>query len=294
MADTVAVMNKGRIEQMGAPEELYELPTHGVRRQLPRPVEPVHGRGDLEQLDLDRRRHRGPQGRGAARARPAPRRRGHDRRAPREADAAHERARPPHPGSTCSDPAASTTSRSAGSARSTRSASRASASSSLFAQNISFGPVVNDGAEVWLSWKVEHGFGLADEPARLQRFDPDDDTQRDRDDAAQAHRSRARGGLMAFTAFANTGPAEVADAGRRRKSYVALLLLLPGVTTSRSLRRAAAVARRDRVQGARRQLRRSASTSTRSAGRTSPRRSRPSARSSGAPSSTRGSRRSSR
>src|SRR5215213_7780245 len=27
MADTVAVMNKGKIEQMGAPEELYELPT---------------------------------------------------------------------------------------------------------------------------------------------------------------------------------------------------------------------------------------------------------------------------
>ena len=27
MADTIAVMNKGRIEQMGAPEELYELPT---------------------------------------------------------------------------------------------------------------------------------------------------------------------------------------------------------------------------------------------------------------------------
>ena len=26
MADTVAVMNKGRIEQMGAPSELYELP----------------------------------------------------------------------------------------------------------------------------------------------------------------------------------------------------------------------------------------------------------------------------
>jgi spermidine/putrescine transport system permease protein len=34
---------------------------------------------------------------------------------------------------------------------------------------------------------------------------------------------------MAFTAFANTGPAELADAGRRRKSYVALFLLLPGV-----------------------------------------------------------------
>ena len=41
MADTVAVMNEGRIEQLGAPEELYELPRTVVRRQLPRPVEPV-------------------------------------------------------------------------------------------------------------------------------------------------------------------------------------------------------------------------------------------------------------
>ena len=41
MADTIAVMNAGRIEQMGAPVELYELAAHGVRRELPRPVQ--HG-----------------------------------------------------------------------------------------------------------------------------------------------------------------------------------------------------------------------------------------------------------
>ena len=42
MADTVAVMNKGAIEQMGAPAELYELPRTVVRGQLPGPVESLH------------------------------------------------------------------------------------------------------------------------------------------------------------------------------------------------------------------------------------------------------------
>ena len=32
----------------------------------------------------------------------------------------------------------------------------------VFAQNMVFGPVVNRGSEVWVSWAVEHGFGLAD------------------------------------------------------------------------------------------------------------------------------------
>ena len=44
MADTVAVMNDGVIEQMGAPAELYENPRHHVRGQLPRPVQPDRGR----------------------------------------------------------------------------------------------------------------------------------------------------------------------------------------------------------------------------------------------------------
>ena len=51
MADQIAVMNGGRIEQLGTPTELYETPRDGVRRQLPRRVEP-HPR------DGQRRGHR--------------------------------------------------------------------------------------------------------------------------------------------------------------------------------------------------------------------------------------------
>ena len=61
---------------------------------------------------------------------------------------------------------------------------------------------------------------------------------------------------MAFGAFANTGPAEQADAGRRRKSYVALFLLLPGVIyLALTFVAPLLAARRDRVQGAGRHLR---------------------------------------
>ena len=45
MADTIAVMNAGRIEQMGAPGRALRDPAHDVRRQLPRPVQPDRGRG---------------------------------------------------------------------------------------------------------------------------------------------------------------------------------------------------------------------------------------------------------
>ena len=51
MADTIAVMNAGRIEQLGTPTELYETPRTVVRRGLPRHLQPAlrQGRG--------RRRH---------------------------------------------------------------------------------------------------------------------------------------------------------------------------------------------------------------------------------------------
>ena len=32
----------------------------------------------------------------------------------------------------------------------------------VFAQNMVSGPVVHEGAEVWLSWLTDHGFGLPD------------------------------------------------------------------------------------------------------------------------------------
>ena len=46
MADYIVVMNGGHIEQLGTPAELYEHPGDGVRRQLPRRLEPArrHGR----------------------------------------------------------------------------------------------------------------------------------------------------------------------------------------------------------------------------------------------------------
>jgi len=41
---------------------------------------------------------------------------------------------------------------------------------------MAFGPVVHNGAEVWLSWSVEHSFGLADAAPRESKFDDDTDT----------------------------------------------------------------------------------------------------------------------
>ena len=58
MADTIAVMNAGRIEQMGDPVELYEIAAHDVRRELPRPVQhgrvhrDGHVRGPTSSLDM--------------------------------------------------------------------------------------------------------------------------------------------------------------------------------------------------------------------------------------------------
>ena len=43
MADRIAVMNQGRIEQIGPPVELYEQPQDGVRGRLPGRVEPDRG-----------------------------------------------------------------------------------------------------------------------------------------------------------------------------------------------------------------------------------------------------------
>ncbi|WP_278255378.1 hypothetical protein [Nocardioides convexus] len=46
MADTIAVMNGGVIEQMGSPTEALREPPHHLRRQLPRPVQPHPGHRD--------------------------------------------------------------------------------------------------------------------------------------------------------------------------------------------------------------------------------------------------------
>ena len=43
MSDRLAVMHARRIQQLGAPREVYEAPGHRVRRGLPRRLQP-HGR----------------------------------------------------------------------------------------------------------------------------------------------------------------------------------------------------------------------------------------------------------
>ena len=62
MSDRIAVMNRGRVEQVGDPEEVYERPANHLRRRLHRRLQPDAGDGS------------GPR-RGAARERPDRRRR---------------------------------------------------------------------------------------------------------------------------------------------------------------------------------------------------------------------------
>ena len=54
----------------------------------------------------------------------------------------------------------------------------------VFSQNISTGPVSAVGGEVWVSWDVAHGFGLDDDPEEAGRFPSDASTR----SIAVAHR----------------------------------------------------------------------------------------------------------
>ena len=153
MADTVAVMNKGEIEQMGAPQELYELPrTAFVANFLGQsnlfvgkvvastgPSITVDVAGVKLTVPTDRaQRHSGAVTIGV---RP-------------EKLVLHTSAPKPAAGVNILGPGPI----------------------SVFAQNMVVGPVVNTGAEVWVSWTADHGFGLADEPEASPKFAADAST----------------------------------------------------------------------------------------------------------------------
>jgi spermidine/putrescine transport system ATP-binding protein len=176
MADTIAVMNKGRIEQMGAPAELYELPRTafvanflGQSNLFTGPV--ISAKGDTIVVDVAGRKIAVPR-----------------ERAQRHAGDVTIGVRPEKLILHTTEPGAQAGVNVLGPGR-VHDVSFSGVSTqyligipglgtvTLFAQNLVSGPVVGDGAEVWVSWSVEHGFGLADEPAELPRFDPDDDTQ---------------------------------------------------------------------------------------------------------------------
>ena len=175
MADTVAVMNKGQIEQMGAPEELYELPRTafvasflGQSNLFTGPV--ISSTGDVIVVDVGGRKIAVPRERAQRHAgdvtigvRP-------------EKLMLHTTAPKAAAGTNLIGPGRIVDVSFSGVSTQYLVAVPGLGELVVFAQNMVFGPVVTTGAEVWLTWTVDHGFGLADDPADNPRFAADTDT----------------------------------------------------------------------------------------------------------------------
>ena len=163
MADTVAVMNKGRIEQMGAPEELYELPkTVFVANFLGQSnlflVSVVGGTDQALHTDLNGRRITLPRTRSQRDSgtitigvRP-------------EKLRLHTTAPAEDPGVNVLGPGRITDVSFTGVSTQYTVEAPEFGSVQVFAQNVEAGPVAHLGDSVWLSWLAEHTFGLADDP----------------------------------------------------------------------------------------------------------------------------------
>ena len=176
MADTIAVMNKGRIEQMGAPQELYELPrTSFVANFLGQSnlfTGPVVGTtstgisvdvaGQKITVPIDRAQR--TSGDITIGVRP-------------EKLTLHAR-KPPHDASTnAMGPGRVIDVSFSGVSTQYLVDVPGVGKLIVFAQNMTFGSEVREHDEVWLSWAVDHGFGLEDDPADTPRFSPDLDTR---------------------------------------------------------------------------------------------------------------------
>jgi spermidine/putrescine transport system ATP-binding protein len=175
MADTVAVMNKGEIEQMGAPEELYELPkTAFVANFLgqsnlfvgtvtsstgPTMVVDVAGL----KLEVPKERAQRHTGEVTIGVRP-------------EKLILHTAEPEPTAGVNVLGPGRVTDVSFSGVSTQYQLVVPRIGLVTVFAQNMVFGPVANVGAEVWVAWTADHGFGLADEPEPQPRFEADADT----------------------------------------------------------------------------------------------------------------------
>ena len=164
MADTVAVMNKGRIEQMGAPEALYERPkTLFVSKFLGQSNifvgEVIESSGDSVSISVGGRQIKVPTnraekttGRIAVGVRP-------------EKAFFHEDAEPAaNAGLNVVGPGEIIDIRFTGVSNQYLIDIPNLGEVTVFAQNIGKSPVTELGAKVWVSWKVEHSFGLSDLP----------------------------------------------------------------------------------------------------------------------------------
>jgi spermidine/putrescine transport system ATP-binding protein len=164
MADTVAVMNKGRIEQMGAPEALYERPkTLFVSKFLGQSNifvgEVSETSGDSVSISVGGRQIKVPNSRAekttgkiAIGVRP-------------EKAFFHEDAEPAaNAGLNIVGPGEIIDIRFTGVSNQYLIDIPNLGEVTVFAQNIGKSPVTELGAKVWVSWKVEHSFGLTDLP----------------------------------------------------------------------------------------------------------------------------------
>jgi spermidine/putrescine transport system ATP-binding protein len=190
MADTVAVMNRGAIEQMGAPEELYELPRTVFVANFLGQSNLFTGQvvsGTDTAITVDAAGHRIT----------VPTSRAQLHRGSVTVGVRPEKVvlHVTDPG----EPAGSATARNTLGPGRVTDVSFSGVSTqylvdvpglgtlSVFAQNVGHGPVASVGTDVWLSWDIAHGFGLADTPEHGEgRFVADDSTtsiaQQRRDD----------------------------------------------------------------------------------------------------------------
>jgi spermidine/putrescine transport system ATP-binding protein len=164
MADTVAVMNKGRIEQMGAPEALYERPkTIFVSKFLGQSNifvgDVSETSGDSVSISVAGRQIKVPTNRAekttgkiAIGVRP-------------EKAFFHEDAEPAaNAALNVVGPGEIIDIRFTGVSNQYLIEIPNLGEVTVFAQNIGKSPVTELGAKVWVSWKVEHSFGLSDLP----------------------------------------------------------------------------------------------------------------------------------
>ncbi|MGA1838674.1 ABC transporter ATP-binding protein [Herbiconiux sp. 11R-BC] len=176
MADTVAVMNKGRIEQMGAPEELYELPRTAFVANFLGQSNLFSGSVTASTADaitvdvagvpivVPRTRAKRHAGEVAIGVRP-------------EKVSLLTEAPQPVAGRNVLGPGRVTDVSFSGVSTQYLVEVPGVGELIVFAQNMVFGPVVHVGAEVWVSWNADHGFGLDDDASAVPRFPADASTE---------------------------------------------------------------------------------------------------------------------
>ncbi|WP_285116932.1 ABC transporter ATP-binding protein [Leifsonia sp. fls2-241-R2A-40a] len=176
MADTVAVMNKGRIEQMGSPEILYELPaTVFVANFLGQSnlfAGPVQESGDQtigvdvggSRIQVPRARAQRTSGFVTVGVRP-------------EKLTLHDSPETIPSGANSLGPGRVTDVSFSGVSTQYLVDVPGVGTIVVFAQNMASGPIAALGGEVWVAWDAGHTFVLADEPPADGRFADDADTQ---------------------------------------------------------------------------------------------------------------------